>query len=455
MSTGNDDIKKQNNSELQFIRMTTEPVDKLLVSLSIPTIISMLVTTIYNIVDAAFVGLLGTSQSGATGVVNGYMAILQAIAFMCGQGAGSIMSRMLGKKDKTDADRYASTGFAMSFSLGLLVAVMSFIFMNPLLRSLGSTDTILPHARIYISYILIAAPFFTSSLTLNNLLRYEGKAKLGTVALMSGAILNIAGDALFICGFKLGIAGAGLSTAISQFISFSILISMYCRRRTAVSMSFRNIAKSAKPYFEIATTGAPSLLRQGLNAVAAMILNNCASVYGDAAVAAMSIVSRLSFFPMAVAIGIGQGFQPISGYNFGAEKKDRVKEAFNKALAAGEVALTLFAVPMFILAPNLVAMLRDDIDVIEIGCRALRLMCVAQIAIPLTMMVEMGFQSTGQKRLAIIASSLRSGLLFIPTIIILSHLRGLSGIQEAQPFSFILTFGVSLYLMNIYKKKIL
>lgn len=437
-------------NESQLNRMTTVPVEKLLLSLSIPTIISMLVTTIYNIVDAAFVGLLGTSQSGATGVVNGFMAILQAMAFLCGQGAGSIMSRKLGSKEKEAADKYATTGFFLSFSLGLTVAILSFIFINPLLYALGSTDTILPHAKTYLMYILLSAPFFTSSFTLNNLLRYEGKAKLGTVAMMSGAFLNIGGDALFICVFKMGIAGAGLSTAISQTISFTILISMYLRKRTSVDMSFRNISKSAREYYEIVTTGAPSLLRQGLNALAAMILNRCSSVYGDAAVAAMSIVSRLSFFPMAVAIGIGQGFQPISGYNYGAGNLARVKEAFKKALIGAEIALALASVPLFVFAPELVRVLRDDMDVVIIGTRALRLMCVAQIAVPLSMMVEMGFQSTGQKKLAIISSSLRSGILFIPTLLVLSQVRGLSGIQEAQPLSFILALGVSLYLVKHY-----
>ena len=439
-----------NKENSQLTKMTTVPVEKLLLSLSIPTILSMLVTTIYNIVDAAFVGLLGTSQSGATGVVNGYMAILQALAFLCGQGAGSIMSRKLGSGEKDTADKYATTGFFMSFSLGLTVSLISLIFLKPLLYSLGSTETIFPYARTYLLFILLSAPFFTSSLTLNNLLRYEGKAKLGTVALMTGAILNIGGDAFFICVLKMGIAGAGLSTAISQTISFSILFSMYIRKKTDIAMSIKKISKSFKAYYEIATTGAPSLLRQGLNAVAAMILNRCASVYGDAAVSAMSIVSRLSFFPMAVAVGVGQGFQPISAFNYGAGKLERVKEAFKKALMGSEIALIIASIPMIVLAPSLVKILRDDPEVIVIGTRALRLMGVAQAAVPLTMMVEMGFQSTGQKKLAIISSSLRSGLLFIPTILIFANLRGISGIEEAQPVSFILTFIVSIYLTKIY-----
>lgn len=443
-----------NKDDKQFKIMTEKPVEKLLVSLSIPTILSMLVTTLYNIADTAFVGMLGTSQSGATGVVSGFMAILQAIAFMCGQGAGSIMSRRLGAKDNDGANKYASTGFFMSFSLGLIIAVLSFVFMTPLLRILGSTDTIAPYARTYLNYILISAPFFTSSFTMNNLLRYEGKAKLGTVALVSGAFLNVGGDALLICVFKLGIMGAGISTAVGQLISFSILLSMYIRKKTIITISHSNISRKLSEIYEIAATGFPSLLRQGLNSVATMMLNQKAGVYGDAAVSAMSIVSRLSFFPMAVAVGIGQGFQPISAYNYGAGRKDRVREAFYKALIGSEIALILFSIPMFIWAPDFVRILRDDNLVVEIGTRALRLMCMAQTAIPLTMMVEMGFQSTGQKLLASISSSLRSGLVFIPTLAVMSRVRELNGVQEAQPLSFVITFVICLYLMKIYFEKL-
>ena len=438
----------------QFERMTTEPVGKLLFMLSVPTIISMMVTNIYNLVDTAFVGALGTSESGATGVVFGYMAILQAVAFMCGQGAGSIMSRKLGAKELEEATKYSSTGFFLSFSLGLIIAVLSFVFMNPLLYLLGSTETIAPYAGTYIFYILLSAPFFTSSLTMNNLFRYEGKAKLGTIGLMIGAVINIFGDMLLMFGFKLGIAGAGISTAVSQVISFSILLSMFLRRKTQTRISVKYMARDFKTVWNVMATGFPSLLRQALNSVATMLLNRAAGVYGDEAVAAMSIVSRISFFPMAVAIGIGQGFQPISSFNFGAKKKKRVRKAFWSALAGEECVLTLISVPIYIFAGALVQQLRDDPQVIELGSRALRLMCVGQLFVPLTMMVEMGFQSIGESLLASFGSCLRSGLLFIPTLVVLKNIRGISGVQEAQPLSFVFTFIVCLFLCRIYLKRV-
>ena len=438
----------------QFGKMTTEPVGKLLFTLSVPTIISMMVTNIYNLVDTAFVGTLGTSESGATGIVFGYMAILQAVAFMCGQGAGSIMSRKLGARDIEEATKYSSTGFFLSFVLGLVMAVLSLVFMKPLLYLLGSTETIDPYAGTYIFYILLSAPFFTSSLTMNNLFRYEGKAKFGTIGLMIGAVINIFGDIILMFGLKLGIAGAGISTAVSQIISFSILLSMFLRRKTQTQISIKYVARDWKTVWNIIATGFPSLLRQALNSIAAVLLNKTAGVYGDETVAAMSIVSRISFFPMAVAIGIGQGFQPISSFNFGANKKNRVRKAFWTALAGEECVLTLISVPIYIFAGTLVQQLRDDPQVIELGIRALRLMCVGQLFVPLTMMVEMGFQSIGEKMLASFGSCLRSGLLFIPTLLILKSARGMSGVQEAQPLSFVLTFIVCLFLCRIYLKQV-
>ena len=438
----------------QFERMTTEPVGKLLFMLSVPTIISMMVTNIYNLVDTAFVGTLGTSESGATGIVFGYMAILQAVAFMCGQGAGSIMSRKLGAKELEQATKYSSTGFFLSCALGLIMAVLSFVFMKPLLYLLGSTQTIAPYAGTYIFYILLSAPFFTSSLTMNNLLRYEGKAKFGTIGLMIGAVINIFGDMVLMFGLHLGIAGAGISTAVSQVISFSILLSMFLRRKTQTKISVKYVARDFKTVWNIIGTGFPSLLRQTLNSVATMLLNRTAGVYGDEAVAAMSIVSRISFFPMAVAIGIGQGFQPISSFNYGANRKKRVRKAFWTAFAGEECALIFISVPIYIFAGTLVQQLRDDPLVIELGIRALRLMCVGQLFVPLTMMVEMGFQSIGEKLLASFGSCLRSGLLFIPTLLILTNIRGISGVQEAQPLSFVFTFIVCLFLCRIYLKRV-
>lgn len=282
----------------------------------------MLVTNLYNMADTAFVGRLGNSASGAVGIVFGFMSILQAAGFMFGQGSGSIISRSLGKKDEAMAQEIASKGFFSSFFVGCIILIFGFIFLEPLVYLLGSTKTIAPYAKTYISFILLIAPFTISSFTLNNILRYEGKAFFGMTGLFSGAVLNIAGDAFFMFKCNMGIAGAGLSTAISQIISFCILLSAFFTGKTTCKISLKLFLPDLKKILEIAATGISSLFRQGLSSLSAIILNYLAAYYGslefnnaDAAVAAMSIVSRIFFFMFSISVGVGQGFQPVSGFD--------------------------------------------------------------------------------------------------------------------------------------------
>ena len=319
----------------QFDKMTSTPVSKLVVTLSVPTIISMLITNIYNLVDTAFVGQLGNAASGAVGIIFGFMAVLQAIGFMFGNGSGSMISRLLGAKNEEQASQIASTAFFGSLFFGTLVSVCCTFVLRPLVIFLGSTETIAPYAQTYISYILIAAPFITASFTMNNILRYEGKAMLGMIGLSVGAVLNIAGDPILMFGFQMGIAGAGLSTCVSQIIGFWVLLSMFLFSRTQCRLSVKLIKSRSLP--EMLATGLPSLLRQGLNSLSTVVLNNCSAVYGDAAVAAMSIVSRVIFFTFSFALGVGQGFQPVCGFNYGAKKYERVKAAFRFTVILSEI----------------------------------------------------------------------------------------------------------------------
>ncbi len=420
----------------QYEKMTRTSIPKLIALLSVPTILSMLVTNIYNLVDTAFVGRLGTSQSGAVGVIFGFMSIIQAVGFMFGQGAGSIMARRLGAQDEETASRTASTGVFFSFALGLAISLITLPLRDQIVRLLGSTETIAPHARAYLDWILIAAPFMTGGYTLNNLLRYEGKASLGMVGLMVGAVLNIALDPLLMFTFGLGLAGAAIATAASQIISFFILLSMFLRGKTSVRLSLRKIQPSSVG--GIMTTGLPSMLRQALNSVATILLNSSAAPFGDEAVAAMSIVSRISFFVFALALGIGQGFQPVSAFNFGARKYARLRKAFRVTVMMSESVIVAAAAVCFLLSGQLIGVFRNDPRVIEIGIRALRLQMATVIFLPFTMCAEMLYQSTGHRLGASFMSSARSGLFFIPTLLILSRLRGLNGIQEAQPAAYLL-----------------
>lgn len=437
----------------QYDKMTKQPVGSLVITLGIPTTISMLVTNIYNMVDTMFVGKLGTSASGAVGIVFGFMSILQAFGFLFGQGAGSIISRRLGNKDEDSASVVASTAFFSSMFMGLLIGILGTVFNTKMVYLLGSTDTILPYAKTYSLFILAAAPFMTSTFTMNNILRFEGKASLSMVGLMTGAILNMVGDPILMFGLDMGIAGAGLSTAISQFISFCVLLSMFLSGKTQSKLSIRKITREFNVLFDIVATGFPSLVRQGLQAVSTMILNQQARIYGDAAVAAMSIVSRISFFIFAVGLGIGQGFQPVCGFNYGARKFSRVKEAFSFTLVAGEVLLGMFAVAGLLFSNQAIAVFRDDAEVIAFGTPALRYQCMALFLNPLIVLSNMTLQSTGQRAWATFLSMMRSGLYLIPMIYILTYTMGARGIQLAQPVSDVLSFATALpVIVNFIRK---
>lgn len=440
--------------ERQFKKMTETPVSKLIIMLGIPTTISMLVTNIYNMADTYFVGKLGTSASGAVGIVFGLMAIIQAFGFMFGHGAGSIISRRLGAKDVESASRFASTSFACALAAGGGITVLGLLFLEPLMRLLGSTDTILPYAKTYASFILLAAPFMASSCVLNNILRYEGRAAFAMIGLTTGSILNIFGDWFLMMRLHMGVEGAGISTAVSQIISFLILLFMFLGGKTQSRLSIRWITRKPEEVLLICKTGLPSLMRQGLSSVSTMILNGQAGVYGDAAVAAMSIVNRICFFIFSIGLGIGQGFQPVSAFNYGAKRYDRVRGGFYFTWLAGEVLLGAIAVVGMFFPEQLVAFFRDDPEVITIGSVALSAQLISLFFQPLTVCSNMMFQSVGKNGRATFLSMLRSGLCFIPTILILSQTMGLTGVEIAQTVADILSFFIALPFVISFLKNL-
>ncbi|MDD4849687.1 MAG: MATE family efflux transporter [Gemmiger sp.] len=427
----------------QYDKMTRKPIPALVLELGLPTTISMLVTNLCNMADTWFVGQLGTSASGATGVVFALMAIIQAFGFMLGHGAGSNVSRQLGAKNAGQARVFSATSFYLSLFFGGVILVAGLCFLGPLVRVLGSTETIYPYARTYALYILLAAPALAASCVLNNLLRYEGRAAFAMVGLTAGSIINIFGDALLIFGFKMGIAGAGLSTMVSQYISMGILLSMFVRGKTQTSVAPRYITKNWGDVLNILRTGLPSLTRQGLGSISTMLLNWQAKIYGDAALAALSIVARIANFLFCVGLGIGQGFQPVCGFNYGAGKYSRVKKSFWFTMGFGGLLMGIFAVFGFIFAEPVVALMRNDPAVIAIGAFAMKAQCVALVVMPLSVCGNMLFQSIGLSGRATFLSCLRSGLCFMPLLLLFNRLWGLTGIQLAQPAADILAALIS------------
>lgn len=437
----------KNPQQAQFDKMTRTPIPRLVMGLAVPTILSMLITSIYNLADTFFVGQISTSASGAVGVVSSLMAVIQAVGFMLGHGAGSVISRSLGSGDAPAASRFASTSFFTALGAGAALGVFGIAGLTPLMRLLGSTETILPHARAYAFYILLAAPFMMSSLVMNNILRYEGKASFAMVGLVTGGVLNMALDPVFIFGLGMGAGGAGLATGLSQMVSFGILLSMYLRGKTVSRLALRFYTRSPRDIATILTTGLPSFGRQGLASFASMMLNVAARPYGDAAVAAMSIVSRIFQFLLSVALGVGQGFQPVASYNYGARKFHRVRQACLFTIGASFVLMTALAAVCYANGEALVRLFRDDGAVTAIALPAFRWQCVATLLQPVLVCGNMLFQSVGKAGRATFLSCCRQGIFFIPLILTLPRAFGLAGVQYSQPIADVLSFVVAVPFM--------
>lgn len=431
----------------QYEKLVLTPIPQLIPALAAPTVVSMMITQIYNLADAFFVGKLGTSASAAIGILLSLQAVFQAIGFMFGHGSGSMISRFLGQGDKKSADQTVALGFTSAFAVSFAAALLGLLFLTPLMKLLGSTDTILPYAASYGRYILIAGPAMTLACMLNNVIRYEGKAFFAMIGLVSGGVLNMILDPILIFGCGMGIRGAGLATAISQYISMGLLLYMFLSRKTVCELSLRHLRPDGARLCSILKNGFPSLVRQMLNSVSNLTLNLCAVPYGDAAIAAMSIVGRLVFFIASAMIGIGQGFQPVSAYNYAAEKYRRVRDAIRFTTIASAVVLTLLAAVMFCFPETLVRIFRDDAAVIAIGKTALRFQCIGLMVQPLSVVANMLFQSIGKSRLASICASLRTGVYYIPALLILPHFFGIYGIESAQMVADILATVTSAILL--------
>lgn len=438
-----------------FRRMTETPVSSLIPKLALPTIISMLVSSIYNMADTFFVSQLGTSASGAVGIVFSIMAIIQAVGFTIGMGSGILTSKALGAKDIDRADTLVSSGFFSALLIGCFLSIIGLSCNKMIMSSLGATPTILPYAEAYASYIFIACPFMIGSFVMNNILRSEGKAMYAMVGIATGGILNIALDPLFIFTFRLGTAGAAIATAISQIVSFSLLLSAFLRGKSDAMIRITKVSFQPKLYFNILKTGLPSLARQGLASIATILLNVNASVYGDAAIAAMSISGRITFFIFSALLGFGQGFQPVSSFNWGAKRYDRVYKATVFTAFVGTVGITIMSILCFIFAPYLIRVFRkDDLDVIRIGIAALRAQCLLLPVTGINVTTNMSLQSTSHVSSATFLAMCRQGIFFIPAIILLPRIMGLAGIEIAQPVADVFTFLCSLFFFIAYLKEL-
>ena len=434
--------EKQEKKQDQYYEMANAPISKIIPKLAVPTIISMLVTSIYNMADTFFVSQLGTSASGAVGIIFSAMAIIQALAFMIGMGTGNFIARMIGAGNRKLAEELASIAFFTGFGVGLVIAVIGNANIGQLVRMLGSTETIAPYAEAYASYIFVAAPFMICSFIMNNLLRFQGKALFAMVGITTGGVLKMDMDPIFNIELDMGTAGAALATGLSQFISFCILLFMCNSREECISIHPKKFKPTLAIYGEIIHGGLPSLGRQGIASIATIIMNTMAQPYGDAAIAAMSIVNRFMMFVGSAMIGFGQGYQPVCSYCFGARLYDRVKKACVYCVKVSTIFLLAVSVIGLIFSGNIIQMFRkDDLEVIRIGTLALRLQL---LTMPLQGLVVMGGnmtpQSIGYGIRATIVSTARQGWLLIPILLCTVPVFGVLGIQMAQPIADVGTF---------------
>lgn len=446
----------------KYKEMTETPIRRLVLRLAVPTTISMMTTSFYNVVDAAFVGHLSTEATAGIGISFAFMTIVQALGFFFGHGSGNYISRALGARRFDNAATMAAVGFFTTFFLGSLVALFFSFNLPGLAKLLGATPDVVPYAAEYLRYIVLATPFMMSSLTLNNQLRLQGNARYGMVGLVSGAILNIGLDALFIVGLGWGVTGASLATAISQTVGWCLLL-WGTTRPSSIHISIRNFRPTPRAYYEVLMGGAPSLCRQVFNCTAAICLNYAAARFAApgceaSTVAAFTVVTRTMMFAFSFVLGVNQGFQPVAGYNYGAQKYARVRQSYLFTVSFTTILLLLISSVGIIFAPSIIALYRDEDPVmLSIGIQVLRYQCLAFVAVGLPTTTNMLFQVIRMPIRSILISIGRQGLFFLPLLFILPLFLGLQGIMLTQAVADVLTclFSVPFALWIARKLKVL
>lgn len=442
-------MAKKDNHKL----LTEGPVSKAILSLALPSCISMLVTSIYSIVSTFYVGRISTQATAAVGVSFSLMSVIQAIGFMFGQGSGNYISRELGARHTRNSEQMAIVGLVHSLLSGTVLGVVGLLFLRPLSVLLGSTPTILPDTMTYLTYVLIATPFIMGAIVLNNQMRFQGNASYAMWGIISGAIMNVVLAPILIFVFDMGISGAGIATLAGQAFSFFVLLLMY-RKADDLKLDLRNFVWGGGHFREILAGGTPSLTRQGLASISIALLNNAAGVYGDEAIAGMSIVSRLAFIFLAVTIGLGHGFQPLCGFSYGAGLYGRVREGFGYVLKLGTILMLVFAALGLAFPEALVGFFRNDPKVIEVGAAALRWQMATLPLVPLVMYTNMTLQTTRHPWEANLMAMSRNGIFFIPVILILPRILGLAGVEMAQAVADVMATVLAIIVITRFFRKL-
>ncbi len=433
-------VPKEQTPEEKRREMLERPVQPLILSLAAPSIFANIVTTLYNLADTFFVGQMGiTSASAAVGVAFVTSTVIQSVAFYFAQGTGIHMSRCLGAGKTEEAAVYVNTGIAATVTIGTLIAIVGHLFLDQLCYVGGATPTILPYARTYISIILFGAPFIASGFLMNMQLRFQGESFYSMLCMVAGAVLNTILTPLFIFPLGLGIAGSALATVVSEAVSFVLLLIEMSRAGiTPLGLRYVRIP-NATMLKTINNGGVPSFARQVMLGVATSLLNNAAAPFGDAAIAGIAVVQRITSVGNFFQIGIGQGFQPITGYNLGAKRYDRIREAYFTAVRLAFVSVAAIGVITFIWAPQLISIFRDDPEVVAFGVVTLRLQSITMPFTGVAMVTNFLLQTSGKMWRATFLGACRLGLVLGPVVLVLPPLLGQLGVQIAQPTTDIIT----------------
>ncbi|MBQ6930100.1 MAG: MATE family efflux transporter [Oscillospiraceae bacterium] len=442
--------------EYQHHKMTQTPIPKLVASMAIPTVTSMLITVAYNTADTFFVAQIDKSASAAVGVVFAIMEVIMALGYGIGVGACSLVSRRLGAKQNAQADMYASSGMFAAVTVGCVLCITGLAFLDSILAMLGCTATMMPHAKPYAAFVLLAAPLNCATFVLNNILRSQGMTRLAMIGMGAGGILNIFIDPVFIFKLGLGTAGASIATMISQCVSFVILASCFVTKRSVVNLHIRAVSRNLQDYKDIVSLGLPTMFRNGLASVAAAVLNIKAIQYGgDTAAAAITIANKLYSLARSIAFGIGQGFQPVAGYNYGAGNKKRTWQAFVFTTKVGTAVCITFSVFTALMAQNIMLWFTQDMQVVAIGTETLHILSAAMPLLAFSTYVNHLYQSLGFRLQATFLASCRQGIFFLPVIMLLPLKMGLAGVQAAQPLADILSFVISVpFIVHFYRNYI-
>ncbi len=423
--------------------LTQAPVGRAVRQMAWPAVLTMLTTSFYNMADTCFVGRIDTQSTAAVGVAYAAMCVVQAVGFFFGHGSGNYISRQLGARQTDEARRMARAGVLASLVVGLLLGVAGLMALPWLCRLLGATPTVMPPTMTYLGIVLLATPMMTASMTLNNQLRFCGSARLAMRGVMVGAGVNLMLDPLLIFVFDWGLTGAAWATFIGQTAGFAMLW-YYARRHADLQIRLRFNLLARAYIIEMVRGGSPSLMRQGLASVSVAWLNVAAGVYGDAAIAGMSVVGRISFFLYAVVVGLGQGFQPLCGFCYGAGLYRRVKAGFAYCVRVGTVFLTVCALLAWPLAEPAVALFRDEAEVVAVGASALRWQLLAWPLIPFIVLTNMYLQTIGSAVRANLVAAARNGLFFLPLIVWLPSVWGRTGVECCQALSDVCSFALAL-----------